>query len=152
MKLKRHIFPPFRLRVWLTSSSSFGLTESDHVSACCDRNNSRLLRLCSHTHNNTHNNHTLHFYSAFPNTQRSCSANINIAVTTMRSKISIQFSLFCVAQYHKLHICLRGRNNLYTYDILCPRSSHRVRENSQKIEKTRKKLYSIRKIYSYFDF
>jgi len=30
---------------------------------------------------------------------------------------SIQFSLFCVAQYHNLQICLRGLYNLYTYDI-----------------------------------
>jgi len=30
---------------------------------------------------------------------------------------SIQFSLFCIAQYHKLRTCLRGLYNLYTYDI-----------------------------------
>jgi len=29
----------------------------------------------------------------------------------------IQFSLFCIAHYHKIQICLRGLYNLYTYDI-----------------------------------
>jgi len=33
---------------------------------------------------------------------------------------SIQFSLFCIAQYHKLQICLKGLYNLYTYDIPVP--------------------------------
>uniref|UniRef100_A0A8C2WGV9 C-type lectin domain-containing protein n=1 Tax=Cyclopterus lumpus TaxID=8103 RepID=A0A8C2WGV9_CYCLU len=30
-----------------------------------------------------------------------------------------QFSLFSIAQYHKLQICLRGLYNLYTHDIPC---------------------------------
>jgi len=34
-----------------------------------------------------------------------------------RYNSSIQFSLFCIAHYHKLQICLRGHYNLYTYDI-----------------------------------
>uniref|UniRef100_A0A8C3AZU8 EGF-like domain-containing protein n=1 Tax=Cyclopterus lumpus TaxID=8103 RepID=A0A8C3AZU8_CYCLU len=34
--------------------------------------------------------------------------------------IQFQFSLFCIAQYHKLQICLRGLYNLYTYDIPVP--------------------------------
>jgi len=38
-----------------------------------------------------------------------------------------------MAQYHQLHICLRGLYNLYTYNI-CPRTSHRIRNNSQEIE------------------
>jgi len=45
---------------------------------------------------------------------------------------AIQFSVFYIAQYHKLRICLRGLYNLYTYDIPCPRTSHRIRKNSLK--------------------
>jgi len=33
---------------------------------------------------------------------------------------SIQVSLFCIAWYHKLQICLKGLYNLYTYDIPVP--------------------------------
>jgi len=45
----------------------------------------------------------------------------------------IQFSLFCIAQYHKLQICLRGLYNLDTYHIPVP--GPHIRTNSQEIEK-----------------
>jgi len=31
------------------------------------------------------------------------------------SKMKVQFSLFYIAQYHKLHMCLRGLYKLYAY-------------------------------------
>jgi len=34
--------------------------------------------------------------------------------------MSIQFSLFCIAHYHKLQMCLLGLYNLYTYNIPVP--------------------------------
>jgi len=47
---------------------------------------------------------------------------------------AISVVYFILHRYHKLQICLRGLFNLYTYDILWPLTSHRIRNNSQEIE------------------
>jgi len=50
----------------------------------------------------------------------------------------IQFSLFSIAQYHKLRICLRELDSLYTYDIPLPGPHIASGKNSQKYKHGKK--------------
>jgi len=50
---------------------------------------------------------------------------------------SIQFSLFCIAQYHKLQICLRVLYNLYTLTSL----SQDLTSDQEKLPRNRKKYF-----------
>jgi len=51
---------------------------------------------------------------------------------------AVEFSLFCIAQYHKLRICLKGLYNLYTYDI--PDLWPHIRSGKTPKKSTQKKL------------
>jgi len=58
-----------------------------------------------------------HFFSYTHKLLISSSAKEISFFLNVRIIVAVQFSLFCIAQYHKLQIYLRGHDSLYTYDL-----------------------------------